>query len=213
MLRLAALRCASVRAGALRAPLAPRAGGATSLLRRSGGCAHVCTASAAADPAPAPAAADKYAPMDFEVPTVFKPSYSRSARRARLHAALESAARGGEFVLPPPEPRTTPGPCAAVMIVLGLRGPLTTNELFEALGERFPGVMKSKTHLKQRILKRALVHKLLKVRVDGAKFKDHWAVRRKGQIRMGIARGTKKSTGPMTRKSPRGGLSKWRKNI
>ena len=214
MLRAAAaLRCASARAGALRAPLTPRAGGASSLLCRiGGGSARVCTASAAADPAPA-TVAEKYAPMDFEVPTVFKPSYSRRDRRARLQAALDSAARGGEFVLPKPEPRTMPGPCGAVMIVLGLRGPLTTSELFDALNERFPGVVKSKTHLKQRILKRALVNKLLKVRVDGGKFKDRWAVRRKGQLRMGIARGTKKSTGPMTRRSPRGGLSKWRKNI
>ena len=102
--------------------------------------------------------------------------------------ALAQAAAGGEFALPKPEPRTMPGPCGAVMNVLTETGPLLTSELFDKVEARYPGVVGSKTHLKQHILKRALVNKLMKVKLPGSKHKDRWAIRRPEQIRMRIAR-------------------------
>ena len=90
--------------------------------------------------------------------------------------------------MPTPEARMMPGPCGAVMNVLTERGPLKTAELYEAVEARYPGVVTSKTHLKQHILKRALANKLMKVRLQDAKHKDRWALRRPGQVRMRIAR-------------------------
>ena len=118
---------------------------------------------------------------------------------------LEAAAAGGEFAVPAAEQCEAPGPCAAVMITLAQRGPLRTSALFDAIEERWPGTVRSRTHLKQRILKRALVNKLMKVRDDGGKFKDCWAPRKGGQVRGGSARGATKSTGTRSIKSPRGG--------
>ena len=44
--------------------------------------------------------------------------------------------------------------------------------------------------MKQNILKDALVNKVIKVRPEGGgKFKNLWAVRRRGQVRMTLARG------------------------
>jgi hypothetical protein len=74
------------------------------------------------------------------------------------------------------------------MNVLSEGGPLKTSELYEAVEQKYPGVVVSKTHLKEHILKRALVNKLVKVQLDDSKFKDRWAVRRPGQVRMKIAR-------------------------
>eukprot|EP00322_Chrysochromulina_rotalis_P019841 CAMPEP_0115846916 /NCGR_PEP_ID=MMETSP0287-20121206/10107_1 /TAXON_ID=412157 /ORGANISM="Chrysochromulina rotalis, Strain UIO044" /LENGTH=194 /DNA_ID=CAMNT_0003300721 /DNA_START=13 /DNA_END=597 /DNA_ORIENTATION=- len=123
-----------------------------------------------------------------ELTAPYAPSYSRSARRERLHAALSQAATGGAFDIPQPEPQSTPGPCGAVTNILTERGPLTTNELFDAVEAQHPGIVRSKTHLKQHILKRALANKLMKVKLNDSKVKDRWALRRPGQIRMGIAR-------------------------
>ena len=95
---------------------------------------------------------------------------------------------GKPFEVPKPEPRTVPGPCGAVMNVLRERGPLKTDELFDAVEARYPGVVRSKTHLKQKILKSALVNKVMKVKLPDADRKNRWAVRRPGQIRMRIAR-------------------------
>ena len=106
-------------------------------------------------------------PATADAPAMFQPLYSRAARRLRLQAALEVSARGGEFVLPAPGPQAMPGPCGAVMTVLTEHGPMTTSNMFDAITKRFPGVMKSKTHLKQAILKRALVNKLMKVAHSG----------------------------------------------
>lgn len=122
-----------------------------------------------------------------QVPT-FAPSFSRRARRERLKSALSEAALGNEFVIPEPELRDSPGPCGAVMNVLTESSPLTTSEIFEAVEARYPGVLRSKTHLKQHILKKALVNKLMKVQVEDARFKDRWQLRKPGQIRMRIAR-------------------------
>ena len=140
---------------------------------------HLCQAPASTGPSTASSGA---------AAAVFAPSYSRSARRARLKQALAQAASGGEFVVPAPETRSMPGPCGAVMNVLSEGGPLKTSELYEAVEKKYPGVVVSKTHLKEHILKRALVNKLVKVQLDDSKFKDRWAVRRPGQVRMKIAR-------------------------
>lgn len=120
--------------------------------------------------------------------TTFAPSYSRRARRERLQEALASAAGGGEFVVPTAEPQVMPGACGAVLNVLREGGPLKTQELFDAVEARYPGVVRSKTHLKQKILKSALVNKVMKVKLPDADRKNRWAVRRPGQIRMRIAR-------------------------
>jgi hypothetical protein len=118
----------------------------------------------------------------------FAPNMSRRSRRARLQTALEAAARGEEFAIPSPAPESTPGPCGAVMNILTERGPLRTGELYDAVEARYPGVLRSKTHMKQNILKDALVNKLMKVRLADADHKDRWAIRKPGQVRMAIAR-------------------------
>ena len=120
--------------------------------------------------------------------TEFAPSYSRRARRERLRAALDEAAAGGPFELPKPQRLALPGPCGAVMNVLTEHGPLKTQELFDMVVAQYPGVLRSKTHLKENILKSALVNKVIKVRMLDAKMKDRWAIRRPGQTRMKIAR-------------------------
>ena len=149
--------------------------------QRSGFTRSLCQATASSD-----GAADSSSPAGSAAS--FAPSYSRRARRERLHMALAQAAAGGAFEVPKPEPRDLPGPCGAVMNVLTERGPLTSGELYEAVEARYPGVTLSKTHLKQHILKRALANKLMKVQLGDAKHKDRWALRKPGQIRMKIAR-------------------------
>ena len=114
--------------------------------------------------------------------------YNRASRKARLLAALEVARTGGEFVVKPLEPSTVPGPCFAVMSTLKDKGPLQTKELFAAVEEKYPGALKSVNHLKQKVLKSALVNKVMRVRQNGSIHKIYWSPRKKGQIRMTIAR-------------------------
>jgi len=105
-----------------------------------------------------------------------------------LQQALAASMQGEPFAVPKPEARNMPGPCGAVMNVLRERGPMRTQALFDAVQEQYPGVLRSKTHLKQKILKSALVNQLMKVQMPDADVKDRWAIRRDGQIRMRIAR-------------------------
>lgn len=92
-----------------------------------------------------------------------RPSYSRAARRERLLAALELAKAGEEFELPKAQPVEIPGPCGAVMNLLRERGPLTTEAMWAALEERYPGVVKSRQHLEDQVLGEHLRNKLIKV--------------------------------------------------
>ena len=99
-----------------------------------------------------------------------------------------AAAEGGEFEIPKAEPQAIPGPCGAVMNVLRKSGPLKTQELYDAVEAEYPGAVRSKTHLKQKILKSALVHKVLKVQLPDANVKNRWTLRPKGVERMKTAR-------------------------
>ncbi len=74
------------------------------------------------------------------------------------------------------------------MNVLRKFGPLNFHDLYEAVSSQYPGVVGSKQHLKKRILGRALVHQLTKVRIGDAAVKDAWAIRKPGQVRMRAAR-------------------------
>ncbi|KAL1522470.1 hypothetical protein AB1Y20_017458 [Prymnesium parvum] len=112
-------------------------------------------------------------------------TFSRWARRERLHAALSLAASGEEFRLPPAKIVDVPGPCGAVMNTLRRTGPVTTRELWDSLSERYPGVVATKNHLKLRILQDALKNKLMKVRMNGSQFKKYWTFRKPKQIRPG----------------------------
>lgn len=120
--------------------------------------------------------------------SLFAPNYSRRSRRERLQRALAAAAEGGEFEIPKAEPQAIPGPCGAVMNVLRKSGPLKTQELYDAVEAEYPGAVRSKTHLKQKILKSALVHKVLKVQLPDANVKNRWTLRPKGVERMKTAR-------------------------
>lgn len=146
---------------------------------RSPWCRSLCTPSSA--PAPSAATATDA--------TQFAPSYSRWARRERLLEALANCAEGEEFKLPPPQPRTLPGPCGAVMNVLrdNTKGPLKTAEIFAECEERYPGALRSKAHLKQKILMRALKNKVLKARLPGAPHLDRWTLRDPGETRSRFA--------------------------
>ena len=118
-----------------------------------------------------------------------RPSYSRAARRARLNQALDAAREGDEFEVPTPAPTEMPGPCGAVMNVLRETGPIKVADLYRTVEERYPGAVKSRTHMKRSILMGALVNKVMMVRPDEhSRFKDHWAVRKRGQVRMALAR-------------------------
>ena len=83
-----------------------------------------------------------------------------------------------------------PGPCGAVMNVLrDSPFPLKTAEILAAVQERYPGVIQNKTHLKRGVLMDALVHKLMRVALDGrGTYRDRWRLREKGEIRMAMAR-------------------------
>ena len=108
----------------------------------------------------------------------------RSRRCSRTRRSRTTRRRG--------RPRTMPGPCGAVMNILREKGEpgLTLQQLMQEVEARgyVPDVIKSKSYLKNNILYSALVNKLMKVRPEGSKFKDHWSIRRKGQVRMGRAR-------------------------
>jgi len=94
---------------------------------------------------------------------VYPPSYSRRARRERLHAALDVCRAGGEFVIPEALPQTMPGPCGAIMTVLRDVGPKTAKDLWKLVSERFPGVIPHKHHMKADILKKALKNKVRRI--------------------------------------------------
>ena len=126
---------------------------------------------------------------------LYAPLLSRSARRARREAALKAMLEDPTQPYDPEalaEPRTMPGPCGAVMNILREKGEpgLTLQQLMQEVEARgyVPDVIKSKSYLKNNILYSALVNKLMKVRPEGSKFKDHWSIRRPGQVRMGRAR-------------------------
>ena len=126
---------------------------------------------------------------------LYEPLLSRSARRARREAALKAMLEDPTQPYDPEalaEPRTMPGPCGAVMNILREKGEpgLTLQQLMQEVEARgyVPEVIKSKSYLKNNILYSALVNKLMKVRPEGSKFKDHWSIRRPGQVRMGRAR-------------------------
>jgi len=104
--------------------------------------------------------------------------------------ALEKCAEGEEFKLPTPKSRSIPGPCGAVMNVLrsNTKGPLTTAELFAEVETRYPGALRSKTHLKTKILMQALKNKVVKTRLPGAAFLDRWILREQGETRSRFAR-------------------------
>ena len=118
----------------------------------------------------------------------FAPSFTRRAKRERLQQALAACAEGHPFEMPKAQLRAVPGPGGAVMNVLRELGPIRTDPLYDAVQERYPGVLRSKRHLKKMILERTLVNSVQKIRHGGSDFKDHWAVRYVGQTRMRIAR-------------------------
>ena len=84
-------------------------------------------------------------------------NHSSRSRRGRLELALDACRLGEPFQLPPPQP-TGIGPVAATWAVLKEAGPLKLQPLYDAVSEKFPGVLVSKNHLKMRILRAALVH-------------------------------------------------------
>lgn len=155
-------------------------------------CRALCTTSpTTAATADSSAAANLDTAVE-EVAASFGPGYSRRHRRSRLEQALEACRRGEPFVLPKPEPLTMPGPVAAVKLILEEKGPLKFQQLYDIMEERYPGLARTRRFFKQNILHSALVHQLMKVRVDSgtdvSRFKDHWALRQPGQTRMRIAR-------------------------
>jgi hypothetical protein len=212
------LRCRGVlplvrRAGASLASPALR----TAPCARPAGLRHLCThpsTSAVDGSSPSAEGASSAAlsnALGMEV------NHSSRSRRTRLEAALDACRRGEPFQIPPPEPKGI-GPVGATFAVLKEAGPLRLQPLYDALEEKFPGVVASKTHLRNRILRAALVHKVMMVRGEDSRFKDAWAIRRQGQIRTAIARGRK--TRPVTtagkaasiRKLTRRGKADWRPN-
>ena len=118
----------------------------------------------------------------------YTPDYSRAGRRARLQAALARAAQGEPFEIEKAQRRAMPGPCGAVMNVLRRSEPLKLAELYDAVEQRYPGVLRSRNHLKTKILRVALVNKIMKVKLPTGTFKDRWTLRKKGQVRLKIAR-------------------------
>lgn len=148
----------------------------------------------------------------------FRPNHSSRSRRARLEFALDACRRGEPFEVPETLPTETIGAASATLETLKETGPLKFHDLYAAVNEKFPGVLSSKHSFKVDILKGAIVSQLMKVRVGDAVFKDSWAIRRPGQIRMKIARG--KRTRPSTvsakantiRQLTRRGVADWRPN-
>ena len=135
---------------------------------------------------------------------IFNPSFTRSARRGRLHRALEAARLGEPFVLEPAERREQPGACFAVMTILKESGtPLTSRQLRASVEERYPGLIHSLNHLKRNIMQSALVNHVMKVRHNGSVHKEYWSPRRAGQIRMTIARRAKNRVKTIQHSDPR----------
>ena len=112
----------------------------------------------------------------------FPPNFSRRSRRQRYQQAVQDAVNGNPFQLPQAQRQPMPGPVGAVMNVLRDTGAKTTYDLFDIVNQRYPGVLRSVTHLREKILKNALCNKVIKVRASpDSQFKDHWAIRRRGQ--------------------------------
>lgn len=173
-------------------------------------CAPVSVARRLCSAVPSAAAPDSAAPAessDADAATkLFAPDYSRAARRSRLLEALDACRLGHPFEIPKPQPRDNPGACGAVINAIKASGPMKTQPLFDAVEAAYPGLLKSKTFLKKEILEKALVNQLMKVRVDGSSFKDSWAIRRSGQVRMRIARDPRwRRSGTSTRGAKKGG--------
>ena len=104
-----------------------------------------------------------------------RPSFNRHAQRKRLLAGLLAASDpdGPAFthlsqLIPEPEVVRVPGPSGAVLNVLRREGALTTQQLWEKVSERYPGVIGTKAFMKRRILKEALINRLVKVRARSA---------------------------------------------
>jgi len=117
-----------------------------------------------------------------------RPLFSQAARRRRLEAALEACGRGEEFKAPKPELSATPGACGAIMNILRENGgPMLPAEILAEAQERWPGVIKSGTHLKQ-VCMNGLINKLSRVRHNDSEFREYWILRPKGQIRLRKAR-------------------------
>jgi len=125
---------------------------------------------------------------------MYKARNSGGEKSRRLNAAWDACRRGEPFEMPDPPLALFPGPCGAVMNILRDVGPCTVLRLWDLCQTRYPGVVKSKVHLRDEILQRRLVHKLMRVRANGSDCKDHWSFRKKGQIRMAIARDLNKQS-------------------
>ena len=82
-------------------------------------------------------------------------------------------------------------------------GPLTSTELYAEVEKKYPGVARSMNHLKKRIMSDALVNKVMKIRHNGSKFKEYWAPKRPGQVRMTIARREKNRNKDILHSDPR----------
>ena len=81
------------------------------------------------------------------------------------------------------------------MAVLKEKGvPLKTAELYELMEEKHPGLVRSPNHLKKKILKSALINKVMRVRYNDSTYKEYWSPRKPGQIRMRWARRRKNRT-------------------
>ena len=95
-----------------------------------------------------------------------RPLFSQAARRRRLEVAVEACARGEEFKVPKPELSATPGACGAIMNILRENGgPMLSAEIMAVSNERWPGVIKSRTHLKQ-VCMNGLINKARPARIS-----------------------------------------------
>ena len=112
----------------------------------------------------------------------YAPLFSRKARRARLEDAINAVLNGDPFNIAEPQRAAMPGAAGACMNVLRDTGPKTTQQLLNLVAERYPGVVRSTSHLKL-VLKDNLFNKVIKVRAGDSTYKDHWALRRRGQAR------------------------------
>lgn len=112
----------------------------------------------------------------------YAPLFSRKARRARLEDAIKAVLNGEPFNIAEPQRAAMPGAAGACMNVLRDTGPKTTQQLLKLVAERYPGVVRSTSHLKL-VLKDNLFNKVIKVRAGDSTYKDHWALRRQGQAR------------------------------
>ena len=109
-------------------------------------CTNAASAGgSAAVPPESPAASAS----DEELP--YAPRHGRRLLRTRIDAALRAARAGAELSLPEPEREAMPGPCFAVLDVLGERGVMSLPELYDAVETKYPGVLRGKRYLKHRV--------------------------------------------------------------